>query len=138
MLYTLRFSDKLDYDAGLAGITVPISLELIDRRVNIEAKLDTGASECIMAHQHAMALGIDLEQGWPMSMQTATGRVMTYRHRVTLVVSEYRFDVGICFAADQGLYPSVLGRNGFLDRVNIGLVDYEGKLYLGRYGDDDL
>lgn len=46
------------------------------------------------------------------------------------------FDLPALFARDSGFSPNVLGRHGFLDHVCLGLVDYEGKLYLSRYGDE--
>lgn len=54
MACTLRFANRLDYDNGLSGITIPITLVLDDRQINIDAKLDTVASECIMPHQYAL------------------------------------------------------------------------------------
>ncbi len=40
-----------------------------------------------------------------------------------------------CFAEDENFNRNVLGRHGFLDRTVLGLVDYEGKLYLNQYGE---
>jgi len=37
------------------------------------------------------------------------------------------------FPADEEIRRNVLGRFGWLDRVVLGLVDYDGKLYLSRY-----
>ncbi len=134
-MHTLRFDELIDYDPGLAGITVPVALELDRCRVELEAKLDTGASECVVSRRYGVQLGLDIEKGLPLPIMTVTGRFVAYRHRVTLYVLEYQFDVGVCFAADEAFDRNVLGRHGFLDRVNVGIVDYEGKLYLGRYGD---
>jgi hypothetical protein len=39
----------------------------------------------------------------------------------------------IAFAEDKGFRRNVLGRRGFIDQMTLGLIDYEGKLYLRRY-----
>ena len=39
----------------------------------------------------------------------------------------------VFFAEDENFRRNVLGRNGWLDRVVIGINDYDGKLYLSRY-----
>jgi hypothetical protein len=136
MVYPLSFTRLLNYDAGKSGITIPITLRLTNHEAVLEAKLDTGAPECIFARQHGELLGLDIENGEPWRINTATGAFMTYSHDVTMAVLGYTFDVRVCFAADARFNRNVLGRHGFLDRVRIGVVDYEGKLYLSRYDED--
>jgi len=50
-----------------------------------------------------------------------------------LVVSDFKFDSYVFFAADEGFRKNVLGRHGWLNRLIIGINDYDGKLYLSRY-----
>lgn len=45
----------------------------------------------------------------------------------------FKFDSYIFFASDESFRRNVLGRHGWLDRLIIGINDYEGKLYLSRY-----
>jgi hypothetical protein len=52
---------------------------------------------------------------------------------VTLTIAGFEFYSYVFFAADESFQRSVLGRNGWLDRVIIGINDYDGKLYLNRY-----
>ncbi len=61
---------------------------------------------------------------------------MTYEHEVTLSVLGFDFDILACFAKDEWFQKNILGRYGFLMQVKIGLVDYEGKLYLSHYLDE--
>lgn len=136
MAYPLTFSRQTSYDAGLPGITVEVALSLADIAVTVPAKLDTGATNYIFARRYGEDLEIDLESGETVQISTATGTFLAYRHDVTLTVLDFAFDVRVCFAADETLQRNVLGRRGFLDRVNLGLVDYEGKLYLSKYGDE--
>lgn len=39
----------------------------------------------------------------------------------------------IYFADDSSITRNVLGRHGWLDRIVLGIVDYEGKLLLSGY-----
>jgi len=54
---------------------------------------------------------------------------------ITLSVADFQFDTMVFFAADAELNRNVLGRLVWLDRVVLGLIDYEGKLYLSRYSE---
>jgi hypothetical protein len=39
----------------------------------------------------------------------------------------------VYFAKDESFTRNVLGRQGWLDRVKLGLIDYEGRLFLSKY-----
>jgi hypothetical protein len=78
-------------------------------------------------------LGLDIETGIRQILGTATGTFVAYGHEVRLSVAEFQFDTMVFFASDAGIGRNVLGRFGWLDRVVLGLVDYEGRLYLSRY-----
>lgn len=47
---------------------------------------------------------------------------------------DFNFEITAYFAADPSFNRNVLGRHGFLDRVQLGLVDYEGRMYLSQFG----
>ena len=55
--------------------------------------------------------------------------------RLTLEVENFQFDSLVYFAEDENFSRNVLGRHGFLELVKLGLIDYEGKLYLSRYSE---
>jgi hypothetical protein len=63
------------------------------------------------------------------------GSFDAYGHTVTLETLRYSFDVTVYFAAHEGFRRNVLGRRGWLDQVQLGIVEYEGKLYLSRYNE---
>lgn len=132
MNYQMSFSRLVTYDPGLPGISLDVTLGLIGTSVSLTTKLDTGATNCVFERRHGESLGLDIERGERVRIGTPTGSFIAYRHWVTLTVLDYSFDVGVCFAADEFLNRNVLGRHGFLDRVSLGLVDYEGKLFLRR------
>jgi hypothetical protein len=133
MAYQLSFSRALEYDAGQPGITLPVTLNLGQLKVDCEAKLDTGASLCIFAREYGEQLGLQIAEGIRQVVGTVTGSFVVYLHEINLSVAGMEFDALAGFAEDSGLRRSVLGRRGFLERVSLGLVDYEGKLYLSYY-----
>lgn len=132
MAYTLSFADLLEYDAGKEGITVPVTLYAGGNYVRVESKLDSGSTFCVFARLQGELLGLDIERGYPQRISTVTGSFLIYGHGVTLSVREFDFDIIAYFAADEWVNRNVLGRHGWLNRVRIGLVDYEGKLYVSR------
>lgn len=134
MPFSLEFGHLIEYDAGLSGVSFEILLKLGVNTVSVLTKIDTGSSDCIFARNVAEELGIELENAQEFHISTAIGTFVTYRHPVILAVMDYEFDIYAYFAADENFNRNVLGRHGFLDRIVMGLVDYEGKLFLNRYG----
>jgi hypothetical protein len=136
--YTLNFEFLHIYDAAKPGISVPIELRFGGRVVTLTAKLDTGASFCIFARAYAEALGLDIERGMPEWVGTATNnRFLTYGHNVTLSTLNFEFDTIAYFAADEGFRRNVLGRRGWLERLRISLIDYDGALYITTMNEAD-
>lgn len=133
MSYQLTFARLAEYDPSQPSISVIARLSLGKLSVECETKIDTGATYCIFARRVGEELGLDVESGVRQLISTATGVFLTFRHDVTLEVEGFEFDVSVCFAADEAFTRNVLGRHGFLDRMRIGVVDYEGKLYLNYY-----
>jgi hypothetical protein len=48
-------------------------------------------------------------------------------------VFDIEWQAVVYFAEHDAFRPSVVGRTGFLDRLKVGIVDYEQLLYLGLY-----
>lgn len=135
MPFSLDFKDVVEYDVGQPGITVQISLKLDRQSIPVEAKLDTGSTDCIFSRSIGEQLGLIIEDGRDTYISTATSRFRAYLHGVTISILDYEFEAYVYFAEDENFNRNVLGRFGFLDRLILGLVDYEGKLYLNRYED---
>lgn len=137
MLYQLEFEALHEYDAGADGITLPIELSSGSHRIRTPAKLDTGASFCIFQREHGEELGLDIERGVAQRVGTATGSFLTYGHELTISALGLEFAATIYFASIYGFTRNVVGRRGWLDRTRIGIVDYEGKLFISRYDAHD-
>jgi hypothetical protein len=133
MKYDLSFEKLLNYDISRAGISLNIELRLNELLVTLKAKVDTGSTHCIFERKHAEKLGFNVEAGEPQWIGTSVGSFLTFGHWITLITDEFSFDSMVFFAKDEGLSRNVLGRHGWLDRVIVGINDYDGKLYLSRY-----
>jgi len=112
---------------------VPITLSVSQARVQCDAKVDTGSSNCIFARNLGEELGLDIETGLRLLVGTVTGKFVAYLHEVNLTLASFEFSGLVGFAEDSEFRRNVLGRRGFIEQMTLGLVDYEGKLYLGRY-----
>jgi hypothetical protein len=135
MAWELSFERLHQYNAGEPGINLPLTLRSGTMRVNLTAKLDTGSSDCIFERGYGEDLGLDIESGYLIQVSTATGSFPAYGHTLTLEFLDYEFEVLVYFAGDSLMNRNVLGRHGFLNRLRLGLLDYEGKLLLSRQED---
>lgn len=134
MSYTLTFTALHQYNASKSGITIPIELSAGGQIVKLEAKLDTGASYCTFQRKYGEMLGLDIESGLLKSMSFADGRSFdTFGHEVSLSAIGFQLDVVVYFAADQNFRRNILGRYGWIQQLRLGIIDYDGKLYISTY-----
>ena len=131
----VEFSRVYQYDTFLVGITVPVFLSNGISQAAFKAKIDTGASYCIFERKHAEVLGVDVESGDEIRISTATGYFTAFGHELTLSVLDIETASTVYFAKEESFTRNVLGRQGWLDRVKLGLIDYEGKLLLSVYNE---
>jgi hypothetical protein len=131
---TIEFSTIHHYDTIKTGITLPATLGYNSLTIDFEAKLDTGSSHCIFAREYGENLGLEIESGTLEKFGTATVGFYAYGHEVMLSVLEVENYSTVYFAKEESFARNVLGRLGWLDRVKLGLIDYEGKLLLSAYG----
>jgi hypothetical protein len=132
---TVEFAESYQYDTRLVGITVPAFLNYGGKIVEIKTKVDTGSSYCIFQRKHAENLGIEVESGEYERINTATSGFDAYGFELSLKVLDIETVSTVYFASDENFTRNVLGRQGWLDRVKLGLIDYEGKLLLSAYGE---
>ncbi len=133
MSETLTFEQTYLYNTLKSGISLTAVLLRGDNAVECEAKLDTGSSHCIFKRSHGELLGIDIENSAPISVATVTGSFAVHPHIIEIEVLGIRTESMVYFAADEMIARSVLGRAGWLDRVRLGLIDYEGKVLVSPY-----
>lgn len=136
-MYQLTFPFQFEFDASEDGITLPVTLHLREASTKTFAKVDTGCSACIFNRQVGEELGLNIEAGNEKRFSSVHGIARAFGHWVTLAVGPFQFDVEIYFSEDEYFPRNLLGRQGFLNQVKMGLVDYNGLLYLGRYDDEE-
>jgi predicted aspartyl protease len=131
--YGLRFSERYSYDSRPEGITIPAVLKAGGNRIELLAKIDTGASDCLFEHEYGEALGLRVEEGFRKTYTTANSRFEAYGHEISVEVLGTEIMAMVYFYADRTIARNVLGRCGWLDRVRFGLVDYEHLVYIAEY-----
>jgi len=126
--HSLNFSIVHDHSSQLPGILVPVVLTAGSRRAAVLASLDTGASHCLFARAYAEGLGLPVESGQRLTFATANSRFDAYGHELTIDVLGIEVTARVFFFADSNITRNVLGRQGWLDRIRLGLVDYDRKM----------
>ncbi len=131
---TISFDEVHFYNTLKVGITISVILSFGSDFVDFEAKIDSGSSYCVFERKHAERLNLDVESGEFLRISTAIESFDAYGYELSLSVLGIETFSKVYFAKEELFTRNVLGRQGFLDRVKLGLIDYEGKLLLGTYG----
>lgn len=84
----------------------------------------------LFERQYADLLGIAVEEGERQVFSTAAGRLLAFGHEVSGEVLGHQVVSFVYFFVDEAVEKNVLDRRGWLDRVRLGIVDYESTLYL--------
>jgi hypothetical protein len=135
-MHQLEFTHVYDYSGEDESIVVPVILRIGARQVRLAASVDTGASFCLFGAEVAEALGLTLERGDRMRFRTANGGFEAFGHEVEISVLGVATNSMVYFFADPLIDKNVLGRIGWLDRVCLGLVHPDSKVYLAAYDQD--
>jgi hypothetical protein len=138
MKHELGFAAAYDYDSRQTGINIPVIIRFGSEASEFYAKVDTGSNLCIFERHQGEKLGLDIESGIQERISTVTGSFLTYGHEIGLSVLGIETTATVYFASDENFTRNVLGRQGWLDRVRLGVIDYDGRLYLSAYDDPSL
>ncbi|MFN7948461.1 MAG: retropepsin-like aspartic protease [Blastocatellia bacterium] len=137
---TFHFSTVLSYQPDdRQGIAVPISLSAGGRTVDVVSYLDTGASACIFPREIGERLGLTIETGTERIFGPASGgAVKTYGHNVSIeIISEvtFSFQLMVWFTSQPNFQRALLGREGWLHMILLGIDHYQGALCFGHHDD---
>ncbi len=80
---------------------------------------------------------IDIETGFEKKLITLAGGLTAFGHYVELETLGLKFDTMVYFAADYALQRNLLGRQGWLGLIKIGLDDYRSEIYINP-NDEEL
>ena len=136
MAHTFTFRTRHSYDTTKVGITVPVELTDGTNVVQVDAKLDTGASFCIFERAYGEMLGLNVEGGTQALVSTANSTFQAFGHRLMMTALGLQFDALVYFAADENIRRSVLGRRGFIDQLRLCLIEHDGEIYISKYDDE--
>ncbi|MDQ3252478.1 MAG: hypothetical protein M3R15_01015 [Acidobacteriota bacterium] len=136
MAHTFTFLNRHSYDTTKTGITVPVELVHGSNIVQVDAKLDTGASFCIFERTYGEVLGLNIESGSPETVSTANSTFQVFGNWLTVIALDFQFEAMIYFAADESIRRNVLGRRGFIDQIRLCLIEHDGELYVSKYDDE--
>jgi hypothetical protein len=129
----LSFAEEFRYDDSLVGISIPVTLHYGEKSLRSQAKVDTGAEVCLFMQEHALALGLPLEQGLPIVLAGLGGSIEAFGHEVILQTGNIAFQTTVYFAKHPGLSRNLLGRRGWLRNLKLAVIDYDCLLYLNAY-----
>ncbi len=132
-MYQIEFTTAFSYGNEREGISVPVVLKAGVNSVRLAASVDTGATFCIFRNELAEALGLDPANASLKRFRTANSSFEAFAHEVEISVLGVTTFSTVYFFADVSINKNVLGRVGWLDRVRLGLVDYDSTIYLGSY-----
>ena len=132
-MHQLDFTHIYDYSSEDESVVLPVMLRVGAKQVRLAASIDTGASFCVFGAEIGEALGLTLDRGVPMRFRTANSAFEAFGHEVEISVLGVVTNAMVYFFADPAIEKNVLGRTGWLDRVRVGLVHHDSKVYLAPY-----
>ncbi|MGE0127898.1 MAG: aspartyl protease family protein [Blastocatellales bacterium] len=130
MAFLVEYQKKSRYESLVTGITIETVLRYGGLETICDAKIDTGSQVCLFGRSFADSLEIDVEQGYREVFSTLTGKVTAYAHEVELETLGLRLQSFVYFAESYDIRRNLLGRQGWLQLVTLGLDDYHSELYL--------
>lgn len=133
VLHQLEFTRIYDYSGDEESVVVPVTLRSGVRQVRLAASIDTGASFCLFGAEIAEALGLTLDRGVRTRFRTANSGFEAFGHEVEIGVLGVATNAMVYFFSDPMIDKNVIGRTGWLDRVRLGLVHHDSKVYLAPY-----
>ena len=129
-MYQLNFQKKAEFDSLETGITIKAILRYGDAETACLAKVDTGAEICLFTREVGEFLEIDIESGYKKRLSTLAGGLSAFGHTVELETLDLKFDTFVYFAEDYALDRNLLGRQGWLQLIKLGLDDYRSEIYI--------
>jgi hypothetical protein len=130
----LTFEQEHRYPDDEEGISISIKLTYGDKTLRVDAKVDPGAAVCLFSHEVGLKLGVPIEQGIPKRLGGLAGWLDAFGHEVTLQTGEIAFQSFVYFAKHPDLPRNLLGRQGWLRNLRLGVIDYDNLLCLSAYG----
>jgi len=133
MPFQLSFTRREIYSSLASGISLETTLRFGELFINCDAKIDTGAEVCLFQRAIGEAIEIPIENGLRKQLETLTGVLTAYGHEVVLETLGLQLQTVVYFAERDEVKRNLLGRQGWLQLIRLGIVDYDSELYLSMY-----
>ena len=130
---TLTFEIAYLYEDSVEGIAIPVTLISGSGIYRAAAKVDCGAEVCLFSREAGEQLGLDVANGIAKRLGSLTGTFDAFGHEVTIQTFGITMDSVVYFAKYPGLRRNLLGRLGWPRNLQLGLRDYDNKLFLSEY-----
>ena len=101
MPHQLIFHRKHKYTHSAQGITLEVTLQRGGIYSHCQAKVDTGAQICLFAREIGEDLGLDIESGAEITLETLAGKFIAYGHELILDLLETQFYSTVYFPAEK-------------------------------------
>ena len=109
---------------------MPVILSIGEEAIGLTARVDTGFTFCVSTRLRRSARNRYRKRS-ARAFGTVTGGFNAFGHALTLNTLGYSLNV---MSLRNSLSPETFSAaRGWLDQVRLGLVEYEGKLYLAGY-----
>ena len=133
MSHRLEFQKRLKYDSSEIGITIKAILRYGASETVCTAKVDTGSEICLFEREVGEFLGIKVEKGYSQRLLTLNGSLLAYGHEIELETLDLKFQSFVYFADDYAVKRNLLGRQGWLQLIRLGLSDYDSEIYISPH-----
>ena len=129
----LTFNQEIHYPDDPTGISLPTFLSYDGKTICVMAKVDPGAAICLFKREHGEELGVPVERGIPKVLDSIGGPLDAFGHEVILQTGDLVFESLVYFAKYLNLPRNLLGRQGWLRKLRLAVIDYDNLLYLSGY-----
>ena len=131
--FDLSFDYSHHYVDHPDGLMIPVALQGAQTFHKTFASVDTGASVCLFSREIGEILGLDIERGLHKRLGTLAGGLDAFGHEVGIQTLDIALYSTVYFARDYHLPRNLLGRSGWLNKLRLGLIEYDRLIYLSRY-----
>lgn len=106
---------------------VDIAIHSNFRIFKVRALVDSGASLSLFRPELARYLGLEIEQGRRIVLESITAQIVAFIHDLKAEINGKKFKLPIAFLATPHTSFNILGREGFFDQFVI-IFDEEKKI----------
>src|SRR5262245_18437298 len=133
MAFPLNFNIRYEYNSLRSGIFVPVTLRLGGTAIPCDAEVDTGSQVCVFQRELGVSLGVDVETGHRIVLSSLGGAVVAFGQLVSLHTLGLEFHSVVYFAEECNLPRNLLGRDAWLRKLLLAVVDYDAEIYISPY-----